>query len=227
MQWLFGCVLFPFSPEIKFPPSMFPKAPGWWLFPEAPWPVRLRRGFCSQELDPQRLTKLQLQRGYYTSVPKLKHNLFFPLFFFRKHLLFQDFEDKLFPLLSRSRPFPTLKNAEECAFSCAIFRVSYWFWREGAAPLAGSWFTHLQRRRKEEPRLGKTKLLLLWTSLPFPSSSSLLPFPCRARWGMQQLWIQCGLPTLIWQSIWAALHIYIHTCTWIPFLKPFFIQEKI
>lgn len=179
MQWLLGCVVFPFSPETKFPACIFHKAPGWWLFHEALWPASLRRGFCSWELDPQRLTKLQLQRGYYINVPKLKHYPFF--FLFPETSSFSGFvrQTNFFPApppLSRSRPLPTIKKATESLFSSAIFKASGWLWGERAAPLR--WVRAQRRAPPPEhqpqlcwpaPRPGKPKLLLLRASLPIPS----------------------------------------------------------
>lgn len=86
--------------------------------------------------------------------------LFFPSFFL-KHLPLQDSEGKqtFAPASHKQTLFHTKNKATESVFSCAIFGV--WFWGEGAAPLAESWLTHPWRREKEEPRLGKPKLLLL------------------------------------------------------------------
>lgn len=98
--------MLPLSTQTEGPIQTCPKAPGWWLLYEALWPESLRRGFCSWELSPPRLTKLQLQRGFYINVSKLNHYSSFP-----ETSSFSGFlkQTTLFPPLSRKNPFPHSK----------------------------------------------------------------------------------------------------------------------
>lgn len=170
--------MFPFSPETKFPACIFHKAPGWWLFHEALWPASLRRGFCSWELDPQRLTKLQLQGGYYINVPKLKHYPFF--FLFPETSSFSGFvrQTNLFPPAFKKQTLS--HNQKKQPKPCLVLPFSRPLAGSGGRgqpPCAGSGLSAAHRLRSTShsyagPRPGRGSQSCCSSELPFPSRAA-------------------------------------------------------
>lgn len=179
-----SCV--PSSPETKLPTSIFHKAAGWWLSHEVLWPASLRRGFWGWELDPQRLTKLQLQRGYYRNIPIEIETL--PFFFlFPEMSFFSGFLRRTFRSPPHSiSPHPAFKK-QTLSHNKSSNRTRVWcchfpgLWlalgREGSRPALGEGWPSLSASgAPATAMLARTQAggsqCCCSSELPFPSSAA-------------------------------------------------------